>query len=525
VQLGRRGVERLLVSWLWGPVSIWKAIDNLEVFEYIFLERTGSSFVCGLFFARYSTGKSCLRMFDWVSLILLLLYASLLGVGCHQLRTTMRSRNKRVTIRNGIVSILTLSVALRAVFWLKACVPTTMNAAFGMLIFFLPVWMNFAGLSLLVVFYSQIIHAGSKTPMRLCIFANFCLFTTNLIIVGELADTSDGNDAVEQSNALLAYAIFGPLLDFTLASLLAYYGQRFKAASKRSVLTTRIQPSSLFIFDVVNWIIIVAYLFRGIFTALLSSGKVLPLNQGSVAFQGEHAVTSATTFFFFLIAEIVPCSCVFAMLWKVSSSSQGKLNHGVETLQRHDGSEKSTLDTRLLSVEDSKVKIFISADNNKTASLEEEEGTYLLFEDSLSPPNPLVQEEGRDEDNQIPGPVPIPKKTPTFHSSSSSSSEVESSSLVQSPMLPSSLGSYWAARLSFSGAGGKPPTPGSRDPTPDLNTYTYLHHDGGSAPDGAAVIDVQPPPHTITDRERYSNTISPRDILLKSSDRRRSIPK
>ena len=478
-------------------------------------------------------------MFDWVALILLLLYATLLGVGCHQLRTTMRSRNKRLTIRNGIVSILTLSAAFRAVFWLKACVPTTMNAAFGMLIFFLPVWMNFAGLSLLVVFYSQIIHAGSKVPMRLCIVANFCLFTTNLIIGGELADTSDGgNDAAEQSNALLAYAIFGPLLDFTLASLLAYYGQRFKAASKRSVLTTRILPNSLFIFDVVNWIIIVAYLFRGIFTALLSSGKVLPVNQGSVAFQGEHAVTSATTFFFFLIAEIVPCSCVFAMLWKVSSSSQGKLNHGVETLQRHDGSEKSSLDTRLLSVEDSKVKIFISADNNKTASLEEEEeeGGYLLFEDlqsSLCPPNPLglgqqqqQQEEDRDEEQQIPGPVPIPKRTPTFPSSSSA---VASSSFErgQSPMLPSSLGSFWASRLSFSGAGGKPPTPGSRDPTPDLNTYTYLHHDGGSAPDGAAVIDVQPSPHTITDRERerYSNTISPRDILLKSSDRRRSLPK
>lgn len=450
--------------------------------------------------------------FDYVAFLLLLQYVGLFGVGCHQLSVASKSRNKRLTIRNGIVSILTSATLLRIIFWLKACVPTTISSRTGLFLFFLPVFLFFAGLSLLVVFYAQAITRQSKKqhiPMRVFVLVNSLLLVCNLVIAGEL----DGEDTPESVKAemLVAYAVYGSLLDFTLAILLGYYGRQFKRASSTNVLSTRILPNSLVIFDRVNTVIIAAYLFRGTFTALLSSGKVFPQGEGSVQFNGEHPVTSSTTFFFFFVAEIVPCVCVLGLLWKVAASTQSKHHHGVQhhidSLQRH--ADGSTLDARLLSVEDSKVKIFITAaadgeegnynaaaaaggagNNNKTASIEADEddegASYLLFEDThkaaaLLPSPP-------------PGPLPIPTHAAAAAASSSTPSPPPAHSFDPSPA--GSFSKFWGSSFF------KPPTPGSREPTPDLPPvyYSSLHESG----------------------EAYGNTLSPRDILL-HAERRRSL--
>lgn len=459
-------------------------------------------------------------MFDYVAFALLLLYFAQFGVGCAQLYSCCYSRNKRLTLRNGIVTILTIASFLRVIFWTKACIPTTVSNQFGLIIFFLPVWMNFAGLSLLVVFYAQAISANgpSQLPMRICIYVNIILLVVNLVIAGEL-DSPDTSQPIKTS-MFVAYSVYGSFLDFTLALLLGYYGYRFRTASSRSILTTRILPNSLRIFDAVNWVIVVTYCFRGVFSAILSSNQVLPKGSGDVEFNGLHPVTSATIFFFFFLAEITPCGCVFGMLWRVSASAQGKQNH-VESLQ-HDGKETSTLDARLLSVEDSKVKVFMTATDNKSASIEDDEvrdSVYLLFEDT----HKYVARDNDHEsaynsagpDSNSVNPL-IAQPIPTTYAPHTLA--LRPPSYEHSPI--GSFSKLWGSKLSFSGSGFfKPPTPGSRDPTPDLNTYAFHHPDGTAAGgfiDGSAVIKS-----TVSNSEVYGNTISPRDILLHSERRRK----
>ena len=480
--------------------------------------------------------------FDYVAFLLFLLYMVLFGVGVQQLYTTLQSRNKRLTIRNGIVCILTAACSLRIIFWLKTCIPTTISDTLGLVLFFLPLWMNFAGLSLLVVFYAQAVSpAPSKGPMYTCIVANSLLFLANLIIAGELDSQTVSTEV--RKNLAVVYAVYGSLLDFSLAILLGWYGHRFKTASSRSVLTTRIMPNSLSMFAAVNRIIIITYVLRGSFTAIIASHKVLPAGEGDVEFNGTHPVTSATIFFFFLVCEITPCACVFGMLWRVSSSGHQMMQKRHDTAGRpHDSSH--SLDTRLLSVEDAKVKIFLAANGDDsldrhTASLEDlEDGPhgYLFFEDQVY--SPEQHQEQQHQQQQQPynyAPSTPPRPIPTYPPGKGS--------LIPFPMPPSSTSAtatstttvtksspnFWASKLSPFGREPTPdlskspnfwaksfgsiPTSTSREATPDLTTYIY---EGESATDGAAIIRAP-----VGDAaERYGNTVSPRDILLQSERRR-----
>ena len=457
-------------------------------------------------------------MFDYVAFVLLLIYGSLFVMGGYQIHKTFESRNKRLTIRNGIVTILTSASLLRIIFWLKACIPTTISSQAGLIVFFLPVWLNFCGLSLLVVFYAQAVSSSpTLLPMRICILANTALLIANLVIAGEL-DSPD-TSTYFKANMFIAYSVYGSLLDFTLALMLLYYGYRFKTASSRNVLTTRILPNSLRIFDAVNWIIIAAYMFRGTFSAILSSGKVLPKDGGGVEFNGDHPVTSVTTFVFFFVAELIPCACVLGMLWKVAHGQvKYGIQHHIDSLARGEGVD-STLDARLLSVEDSKVKIFINKEN-KTASLDEEEEThhYLLFEETHQMGRQYQQaasDAEQAEELSIPGPLPIPRRP---------SPNLPPSPLTQSSFDPSpspssgSFSKFWGM-----GTFAKPPV---STPSPDLLPYGEQQEGGSDGGGGGFRSDSggEGRGSEAETAEKYANTLSPRDILL-HAERRRSLGK
>lgn len=102
------------------------------------------------------------EMLDYVALLLVFAYSSLFIAGGLQLRQIVISRKFKLrTIRNGIIFILTLASLLRIIFWCKVVTPSYSPNQLIMVIYFLPVWMDFAGLSLLAVFYAETLLSGS----------------------------------------------------------------------------------------------------------------------------------------------------------------------------------------------------------------------------------------------------------------------------------------------------------------------------------------------------------------------------
>ena len=60
---------------------------------------------------------------DYAAIMQVMLYTCLFITGLQQLHTAYNSRNKYISIRNGIVALLTLAATLRMVFWCKVCLP------------------------------------------------------------------------------------------------------------------------------------------------------------------------------------------------------------------------------------------------------------------------------------------------------------------------------------------------------------------------------------------------------------------
>jgi hypothetical protein len=321
---------------------------------------------------------------DFAAIILVLLYSFILFVGCQQLHTAYNSRNKYISIRNGIVALLTLASFVRVILWIKTASPGTLDDTFMMLIFFLPLWLNFCGLSLLAVFYAKAVN-GNKTkwPMRLCLLGNLILLILNVTIATGMAENDDKDDQAFDAFSI----IYSSTMDFVLAILLFYYGYKFQIACNESgnALTTW-TPNSISIFESINWMLIVIYIFRGIAAAVISQH---PSILGEVAYNGNHSPTKGMVVIYFFVTEILPNFCVILMLWRITGAKNGRDDRG-----NGDGySVSDGLTKRLLSIEDSKVRIVIGADNEENEENvvnifgETNAGvdSYLMFSPEVSP--------------------------------------------------------------------------------------------------------------------------------------------
>ena len=332
---------------------------------------------------------------DYAAIVQVCLYTFILITGSQQLHTAYKSRNKSLSIRNGIVALLTLAAFVRIIFWVKTCVPGSLNDEFMMIIFFMPLWLNFCGLSLLVVFYAEAVYGGkSKWPMRLCALGNIVLLVLNIIIASGIASELKENTK-DPSDSDLAFAaastLYSSSLDFILAILLFIYGYRFQSLCNESgnALTTW-TPNSVSIFESINWMLIIVYIFRGIAAAVIAQH---PDVLGEVAYNGNHEPTRGSVCIFFFITEILPSFCVILMLWRIT----GTTRLGVSTID-------NSLNTRLLSIEDSKVRVLMgqesllqNEDNDYNRNIfgesETDDASYLLFS-----PSPIKG--AREENNQ-----------------------------------------------------------------------------------------------------------------------------
>jgi len=254
-----------------------------------------------------------------------------------------------------------------------------------LLMFFLPLWLNFAGLSLLAVFYTEAVYGGKTPwPMRIYFLFNLVMLVLDVTIATGTAKYVDEAADDDGSFRFSAFSIiYSSTLDFLLAALLCYYGIQFQILCNETgnALTTW-TPNSVTIFESINWMLIVIYIFRGIAAAVISRH---PEVMGQIEFNGEHDPTRATVLIFFFVTEVLPSLCVMLMLWRVGGSTT---RYKTERTTGYDGVGNNRLNTRLLSIEDSKVRILVgkeSSENEVTQTnvfgetIAEDEPEFLLF--------------------------------------------------------------------------------------------------------------------------------------------------
>jgi len=284
-------------------------------------------------------------MLDYIALLLVLAYSSLFIAGSLQLHQIIVSRKFKLrTIRNGIIFILTLASLLRIIFWCKVVTPSYSPNQLIMAIYFLPVWMDFAGLSLLAVFYAETLLNGSDKykqykvfthtlassyhsisshllhfllqyyPIKLCAFVNCIFFILSLLISVLLNDKATSSGTKE--SIATGFSVYAAFLDFLLSGLLGFLGHKFYDSYTHRKISLRILPRSIKTFALINWYVVFAYVARGLFTAAVGSERMIPVSEGEINFNGHHRVTAVTILFFFMVTEWLPSVCILFLLWR-----------------------------------------------------------------------------------------------------------------------------------------------------------------------------------------------------------------
>ncbi len=302
---------------------------------------------------------------DYIAIVLACLYACLCGAGIFLLYSALKTRNRKVNLRNAIVTILIASSFLRCLFFIKVAIPTTWDNGLCMALFIFPLWMHCLAISLLICFYATTVYYdsnhGTDTPIILCSAGNLIALIFDVAIASSFASNTDDSRA---RLLRLMFCISSTMEDLVLAGLLVYFGAIFHslAAEGRgngNVLATW-NKKSVFLFKTLNWVLTATMIFR----ASLSITFFLdPSLDGSVSYNGVHPVTARLVVLFFFGAELLPTICIFYMLSELNVAPGSKQDGNYRRFRvLGDGKGFETdngLDERLLSVEDSAIQIVI----------------------------------------------------------------------------------------------------------------------------------------------------------------------
>eukprot|EP01039_Chlorochromonas_danica_P007355 gene7355-8137_t len=249
---------------------------------------------------------------DYIAFCLTMIYSILFCAEVKQLVDIFWQRNRIVNYRNGIIFFMTFAALLRAIFWAKVTTPSYAPSIIFTLCYYLPVWLIFAALSLLSVFYisaSANRHYG-KWPWRIWIVSNAVFLGLDLTIGCLMNDVDTHGNTVY--GLYMTYAIF---LDALTALLVGFFGHRFVSLHAEDEAQLLL-PRSIDNFRVINWILVCCFLGRSTYLALLGSGLVFSHSAAEISFNGEHKRTSWVVMVFFLLTEVLPSLCILYLLWR-----------------------------------------------------------------------------------------------------------------------------------------------------------------------------------------------------------------
>ena len=222
---------------------------------------------------------------DYIAIVLACLYACLCGAGIFLLYSALKTRNRKVNLRNAIVTILIASSFLRCLFFIKVAIPTTWDNGLCMALFIFPLWMHCLAISLLICFYATTVYYdsnhGTDTPIILCSAGNLIALIFDVAIASSFASNTDDSRA---RLLRLMFCISSTMEDLVLAGLLVYFGAIFHslAAEGRgngNVLATW-NKKSVFLFETLALAALQNFKTRSLLT---TRAVLLPLLQARMS--------------------------------------------------------------------------------------------------------------------------------------------------------------------------------------------------------------------------------------------------
>jgi len=208
-------------------------------------------------------------MEDIVAIILATLYVLLLLLITLQIIMIIGSNDKIVTIRNAILIILCLSCLFRSILWIA--ISTTINITLAisttimLILYFIPIWLNVFGISLLTVFYFETWISAAKsskpiklmlTPIQICLTLNCIFFIIAVSIISVISQKSDYSTVM--TSVYEGYAAF---LDISLALSLCILGYNFYIDFSQKA-TKVLLPTKITTFYIINCLVTLTYFVR-----------------------------------------------------------------------------------------------------------------------------------------------------------------------------------------------------------------------------------------------------------------------
>ncbi|RYG60420.1 hypothetical protein EON64_19300, partial [archaeon] len=237
---------------------------------------------------QYAMADSC----DYVAIALVLIYFLLFCAEGSQLVLALQQRNRIVNYRNGIMLIIFCAALLRVVFWVKVAVPSRGDVTLFLVIFYLPVWLNFAALSLLSVFYANAVYCCSTYsawPWRVFLGLNAAFLALNVAIACLMREKA--NNQLQRNSVYALYIAYAVALDVLTALLVCVLGQQFgmQHAGKGASLQL---PRPLTHFNMANYLLATCFLARSVCVLLFYYGV---LGEGSAAYEVDFNSTHSKT--------------------------------------------------------------------------------------------------------------------------------------------------------------------------------------------------------------------------------------
>jgi hypothetical protein len=186
-----------------------------------------------------------------------------------------------------------------------------------LILYFIPIWLNVFGISLLTVFYYETWISAAKStkplklmlkPLHVCLALNFVFLIFAICIVIVISQNSNYSNIVTSM-----YEGYAAIIDILLSAALCILGYNFYFSYAKKA--TKVLPRSLTTFYIINCLVTLTYFIRGLLSIVIALQIPLPFNV-SVNFSKTHDPTTSSVLLFYLLLEWFPVSCIVFLLWR-----------------------------------------------------------------------------------------------------------------------------------------------------------------------------------------------------------------
>ncbi|KAN0028361.1 hypothetical protein ACTFIV_010203 [Dictyostelium citrinum] len=256
--------------------------------------------------------------FSGIPFPLLILYSSLTLIVSFQIIRILYNKHNIFSFRFGFLLLGFIWGLLRAIFWgLFDVFSLPANYVAQTTFFLIPINIQFATFSLLVLFYAHVVHRTTWerfTRMRFTIVylsVNIILLVLQIVWIAIYVKYSNG--MLQQIQSILNGVVF-----LLLVSILAFYGWKLRIIKQntnrhlQSQLPLSIIPITFFIF--------LCFTSRCVYDFIAAFGKVNITLSDNASLRENVAI-----FFTYLVWEILPYILILVLFWRIPTTHIGGL--------------------------------------------------------------------------------------------------------------------------------------------------------------------------------------------------------